>query len=219
MRYRAAIFDLDGTLVDSLADLADSVNEALAAYGYPQHDLAAYRYFVGNGARLLLRRALPEGAGESLVDEALAKYKAIYARRMLIKTRPYAGVTELLAALQARGLRLAVCTNKHHEAALEVTGALFPAGTFAAVLGDDGLRARKPDPAAVLDILASLGVAPQEALYLGDSEVDMRTAVAAGALPIGVLWGFRPREELEAAGGRVFLSHPRELLEKVELQE
>ena len=213
MRCKAAIFDLDGTLVDSLADLADSVNEALASYGYPQHATEAYRYFVGNGARLLLARALPEGADEALVDEALEKYKAIYARRMLVKTRPYPGVLELLAALKARGVQLAVCTNKHHEAALEVVSALFPAGTFAQVLGDDGVRARKPDPAAVLGILAAFGVQPEEALYMGDSAVDMETALRSGALPVGALWGFRPRAELSAAGGRLLLTRPQELLE------
>lgn len=216
MRCKAAIFDLDGTLVDSLADLADSVNEVLASYGYPQHALASYRYFVGNGARLLLRRALPPGVNEARVDEALAQYKAVYARRMLVKTRPYPGIVELLTALAEKGVPLAVCTNKHHEAALEVVGALFPQGLFSKVLGDDGVRARKPDPAAVLSILADFGATPQEALYMGDSEVDMETALRAGALPVGALWGFRPRAELEAAGGRVLLAHPTELFRYVE---
>ena len=218
MQYKAVIFDLDGTLVDSLADLSDSVNLMLEGYGFPTHEVEKYRYFVGNGSKKLMERTLPrdKAASAEFVEEALAKYKAIYKERLLEKTRPYNGVRELLAELKSRGIPLAVCTNKHNDAALTIVKILFAPGTFEEVLGDRPGFPKKPNPATPLEIASHLGVKPDEVAYLGDTSVDMETAVHAGFLPVGVLWGFRPEEELVKSGAKVLLKAPLELLEKVE---
>ena len=218
MQYKAVIFDLDGTLVDSLADLSDSVNLMLESYGFPTHEVEKYRYFVGNGSKKLMERTLPrdKAASAEFVEEALVKYKAIYKERLLEKTRPYNGVRELLAELKSRGIPLAVCTNKHNDAALSIVKILFAPGTFEEVLGDRPGFPKKPNPATPLEIASHLGVKPDEVAYLGDTSVDMETAVHAGFLPVGVLWGFRPEEELVKNGAKVLLKAPLELLEKVE---
>ena len=218
MQYKAVIFDLDGTLVDSLADLSDSVNLMLESYGFPTHEVEKYRYFVGNGSKKLMERTLPrdKAASAEFVEEALVKYKAIYKERLLEKTRPYNGVLELLEELKSRGIPLGVCTNKHNDAALTIVKILFAPGTFEEVLGDRPGFPKKPNPATPLEIASHLGVKPDEVAYLGDTSVDMETAVHAGFLPVGVLWGFRPEEELVKSGAKVLLKAPLELLEKVE---
>lgn len=218
MQYKAVIFDLDGTLVDSLADLSDSVNLMLESYGFPTHEMEQYRYFVGNGSKKLMERTLPrdKAASAEFVEESLVKYKAIYKERLLEKTRPYNGVRELLAELKSRGIPLAVCTNKHNDAALTIVKILFAPGTFEEVLGDRPGFPKKPNPATPLEIASHLGVKPDEVAYLGDTSVDMETAVHAGFLPVGVLWGFRPEEELVKSGAKILLKAPLELLEKVE---
>ena len=218
MQYKAVIFDLDGTLVDSLADLSDSVNLMLESYGFPTHEMEQYRYFVGNGSKKLMERTLPrdKAASAEFVEEALVKYKAIYKERLLEKTRPYNGVRELLEELKSRGIPLGVCTNKHNDAALTIVKILFAPGTFEEVLGDRPGFPKKPNPATPLEIASHLGVKPDEVAYLGDTSVDMETAVHAGFLPVGVLWGFRPEEELVKSGAKVLLKAPLELLEKVE---
>ena len=218
MQYKAVIFDLDGTLVDSLADLSDSVNLMLESYGFPTHEMEQYRYFVGNGSKKLMERTLPrdKAASAEFVEEALAKYKAIYKEHLLEKTRPYNGVRELLEELKSRGIPVAVCTNKHNDAALTILKILFAPGTFEEVLGDRPGFPKKPNPATPLEIASHLGVKPDEVAYLGDTSVDMETAVHAGFLPVGVLWGFRPEEELVKSGAKVLLKAPLELLEKVE---
>jgi len=218
MQYKAVIFDLDGTLIDSLEDLADSANAMLESYGYPVHPLEEYRYFVGNGSRKLICRILPEekAASESFVDEALEKYKAIYEERFLEKTRSYKGIMEMLKQLRDRKIPMAVCTNKHAEAANTIVKVLFEPDTFVEIVGDKPGVPRKPDPAKLLQIARNMGVKPEEVAYLGDSMVDMQTAVNAGFLPIGVLWGFRDKAELVEHGAKVLLEKPADLLEKVE---
>ena len=215
MAYRAAVFDLDGTLLNTLADLADSGNELLASYGMAPHPEPAFRYFVGNGSRKLMERILP-GKSPEQIDEALARYKAIYEKHLTAKTTPYAGISETLSALKARGVRMAVCTNKHISAAEALIRKYFPADTFDAFEGDRPGVPRKPDPAHVRIVLEKMGVMPEETVYLGDSGVDMQTAVNAGALPVGVLWGFREKDELMENGAQILLSKPSELLEKVD---
>ena len=215
MVYRAAVFDLDGTLLNTLADLADSGNELLASYGMAPHPEPAFRYFVGNGSRKLMERILP-GKSPEQIDEALARYKAIYEKHLTAKTTPYAGISETLSALKARGVRMAVCTNKHISAAEALIRKYFPADTFDTFEGDRPGVPRKPDPAHVRIVLEKMGVMPEETVYLGDSGVDMQTAVNAGALPVGVLWGFREKDELMENGAQILLSKPSELLEKVD---
>lgn len=215
MRFKAVIFDLDGTLVNSLEDLADSVNEMLAGYGYPPHSVESYKQRVGNGAYNLIWRSLPDDTQAALLDEALQKYKAIYEQRFLIKTRPYDGILPLLIQLRERGIALAVCTNKHDDAAQVIVRTLFPAGTFRYVYGERKELPRKPAPDAALEIARRMAVRPEEAVYIGDSMVDMQTGVNAGMLPVGVLWGFRARKELEENGARLILAHPAEFLDKL----
>lgn len=215
MVYRAAVFDLDGTLLNTLADLADSGNELLASYGMAPHPEPAFRYFVGNGSRKLMERILP-GKSPEQIDEALARYKAIYEKHLTAKTTPYAGISETLSALKARGVRMAVCTNKHISAAEALIRKYFPADTFDTFEGDRPGVPRKPDPAHVRIVLEKMGIRPEETVYLGDSGVDMQTAVNAGALPVGVLWGFREKDELMENGAQILLSKPSELLEKVD---
>ena len=218
MQYKAAIFDLDGTLIDSLADLADSANEMLAGFGFPRHDLDKYRYFVGNGSRKLIERCLPaeKAADSAFVDEALAKYKLCYDRNLTHKTVCYEGIMDMLTALQAKHIPLGICTNKHQSAADIIVDKLFPKDMFVSVIGDCKDMPRKPDPQKVLLIAAKMGVKPAEVAYFGDTSVDMDTANNAGMLPIGVTWGFRPQEELVEHGAKILLDTPMELFSKVE---
>ena len=218
MQYKAAIFDLDGTLIDSLADLADSANEMLVGFGFPRHDLDKYRYFVGNGSRKLIERCLPaeKAADSAFVDEALAKYKRCYDKNLTHKTVCYEGIMDMLTALQAKHIPLGICTNKHQSAADIIVDKLFPKDMFVSVIGDCKDMPRKPDPKKVLLIAAKMGVKPAEVAYFGDTSVDMDTANNAGMLPIGVTWGFRPQEELMEHGAKILLDTPMELFSKVE---
>lgn len=212
MKFKAVIFDLDGTLLDTLADLADAMNAVLAGNRLPTHPVDAYRYFVGEGIAQLVRRALPfEVADGADLDRFVGEMKREYRQRWTCRTRPYAGIPEMLAALCKSGLQLAVLSNKPDEAARHLVGALLPDGAFRRVLGAGTERPRKPDPAAALEIAAGLKIGPSEVVFAGDSSIDMQTAVRAGMFPSGVLWGFRPQAELSAAGARRFFEHPADL--------
>lgn len=214
IQYKAVIFDLDGTLVNSLNDLADSVNIVLASYNLPTHDVESYKYRVGNGIRKLMQRSLPDDK-QDLLDEALEKFKAVYARHNMDKTRPYEGITELLEKLCAQNIKLGVCTNKHDEAAKVIIKALFGEDIFDEIIGDKQGLKRKPDPGKVLTMAQNWNLQPQEIAYLGDSGVDMQTAVNAGMLAVGVLWGFRTEAELKENGADILISSPLELLQAV----
>ena len=216
MQYKAAIFDLDGTLVDSLVDLAESANTMLEHYNYPTHPVDSYRMMVGDGSKKLIERCMPPGIDEYRINAGLAYYKKIYEGRFLEKTRSYQGVLDLLKELRSEEIPLAVCTNKHKEAAHMIVGILFEENTFSEVIGDEPGLPRKPDPGKVLAIASRMDIRPEEIAYVGDSGVDMQTAVNAGMLPVGVLWGFRDQAELEANGAELLLEHPLELLEKLD---
>lgn len=207
---RALVFDLDGTLVDSLADIAAACNHVLAAEGLPQHGLEAYRVFVGEGMRRLVERAAP-GLPPERLAALVGAVRARYEAHLLDATRCYPGIPEALTAAAQAGFALAVLSNKPHELTGEVVAALLPDVPFAAVEGERLGRPRKPDPAGALAVAAALGVAPAEAWLIGDTKTDMDTARAAGMVPVGVLWGFRPRAELEAHGARRLLARPDEL--------
>lgn len=191
------IFDLDGTLLDSVADIGASVNQVLEESGLATHPLAAYYDFVGEGVEVLLTRAM---APLALDPRILARYKQVYPQRMLDNTRPYPGVLNALQALAARGWRLAVLSNKPHEATQALVGQFFGALPWTAVAGNRPSWPRKPDPAAALDLCRQLGETPQTCWFVGDTAVDLQTAAHAGMRSIGVLWGFRP---LEARGASV----------------
>ena len=220
-KYKAAMFDMDGTLIDSLADLADSANEVMDSFAAPRHNLDEYRYFVGNGAKKLMERSLPPAlaADEATVSEATTRYKNFYLERHLFtKTKPYDGILPMLEKFRAWNIPCAVVTNKPHAAALSVAEKLFPKGTFFAVVGDRDGAPRKPDPTNALKLAKEMRVLPEEVVFFGDSDADMQTAVNAGFLPVGVLWGFRPREELAANGGKLFLANPLEIFNLVEFE-
>ncbi|MBL8968357.1 MAG: HAD family hydrolase [Spirochaetaceae bacterium] len=207
------IFDLDGTLADTIEDIAASVNGALARRGLPAHDIPAYKRMVGDGLTTLVTRALPpELRGAALVEELRAEAAAAYAAAPLAATRPYAGIRELLAELKRRGLPFAVLSNKPHALAVTVVAGLFPEAGFALVRGESPDFPKKPDPAAALDIARRLGAAPADCLYVGDSDVDMATARSAGMRAVGVAWGFRGSGELREAGADRVIEEPRELL-------
>jgi len=206
---RAGIFDLDGTLIDSIGDIGGAMNAALAAHGLPVHPIAAYNRFVGDGVQKLVERAL--GGRDELADAVLAEYRREYAERLLATTVPYPGVLDAVDALAERGIALAVLSNKPQPATQRIVAALFP-GRFRVVYGERAGVPRKPDPTAALEIATALGVAPAETAFVGDTAVDMRTAVAAGMHAVGVLWGFRGRDEIAGAGARALVTTAHELV-------
>ena len=207
--YRAVLFDLDGTLTNTLEDIAFAMNRALRMHGLPEHPVEKYRYLVGSGAKKLAQRAVGERA--DLAESVLQTYQAYYQEHNLDKTAPYAGITEMLAELQRRGVKLCVFSNKPHADTCRVVAHFFPGVAFAAVRGQMEGVPVKPDPAGALALAEQLGVAPADFLYLGDTDVDMLCARNAGMQPVGVTWGFRDEEELRAAGAQRLIHHPMEL--------
>ncbi len=214
---RAVIFDLDGTLSDSIASLKYCGDRALAPFGYGPYPESDYKYFVGDGAANLIRRALLKSGDHELVhfEEAFALYQEYFAADCMYQVKPYDGIPELLAALKERGLKTAVLSNKPHAQTLEVIYTLFGKNFFDAIRGQmDGVPI-KPDPAGVFSILEEFGLTAAELLYLGDTATDMKTGKSAGAFTVGALWGFRDRGELEEAHADAIIAHPLELLQYV----
>ena len=216
MIYKAAIFDMDGTLVDTLEDIADSVNETLELFKFPVRSLDEIRQFVGNGARKLIERSLPaeKSSDEKFVDEVLKSYDGVYKKNLTNKTKLYDGIAELLTELNAKKIPLGICTNKQHFAALEIAEKILQPFKFEKIFGDEKGQPRKPNPARVLKIAESFNVQPAEVAYFGDTAVDMNTANNAGFLPVGVTWGFRPKSELVESGAKIIINHPLEILDK-----
>ena len=197
MPKRLAIFDLDGTLLNTIADLATATNQALDACGFPTHPIETYPFFVGNGINKLFERALPaEARTEENVLRIRAHFLPYYDEHNADLSRPYPGIPQLLENLQAAGIQVAVASNKYHRATEKLIRHYFPTIRFAAILGQREGVPIKPHPQIVEDILALVPVNKEEVIYIGDSGVDMQTALNAGVESIGVTWGFRPREEL-----------------------
>jgi phosphoglycolate phosphatase len=214
MGFRAVVFDLDGTLLDTLEDLADSMNAALRGLGLPEHPVDAYKMFVGDGIEKLVMRAAPEAREDgALRRRALEGMRDQYSRRWADKSRPYRGVPELLDALTARGVPLTVLSNKPRVFTEQCVESLLHRWSFHPVLGVDEETPRKPDPGGALRIAGELGLDPGHFLYLGDTGTDMRTAGAAGMYAVGALWGFRGAEELRQQGARTLIQRPQQLLE------
>jgi len=214
MPYRAVVFDLDGTLLDTLEDLADSMNAVLEQQGYPIHPSSAYRYFVGDGVEMLIRRCLPEGEwSDAQISHYVDAMEEEYDRRWDAKTRPYPGIPELLDRLQERNFPKAIFSNKPDGFTQLTVKKLLAAWDFHPVRGALPNVPRKPDPAGALAVAAQLDIPPAECLYLGDTNTDMKTALAAGMHPVGATWGFRPADELQASGARHLLNYPTELLD------
>ncbi len=210
---RLVVFDLDGTLINSIADLTVAVNQALVACGYPTHSEQECSMMVGNGVRKLFERALPEGERtEENVERIRELFIPFYDTHNADLSRPYEGIYELLGELQARGIMMAVASNKYHSATQKLIAHYFPNIRFEVVLGHrEGVPA-KPHPQIVDDIIAYTGVLKEDILYVGDTSVDMQTAANAGVDVIGVSWGYRPREELAAHNPLAIIDHPNQLL-------
>lgn len=213
---QAAVFDLDGTLLDTLDDLADCINETLTRFGYPSHPVDAYRLMVGTGARRLVeiaagRDADPSSVSEGKVDRMLDHFSGLYSARWHCKTKPYDGVCTMLDTLSEAGIVLAVLSNKADPFTRDMVRWFFPHVPFASVIGQRPGVPVKPDPASALETAHRIGCDPGRTAYIGDSGSDMTTALRAGMVPVGVLWGFRDRTELQDAGAGLLVSRPSEL--------
>ena len=227
MKYKGVIFDLDGTLIDTLGDIAASMNKALEKHGFPALETGAYRDKVGWGIRRLASLCIQEGCkidGRELDNSALESLEQkatlvaedsirFYCDKPLIFTKAYPGIPELIAELRQRKMKTAVLTNKPNPTAQIVVAGLFPQGSFNFVKGEIFGRPRKPDPACVWDILVDMGLSPADIIFAGDSEVDIETAVSSGCFPLGVSWGYRSRETIIKAGARHIIEKPEELLD------
>ena len=217
MRKQLVIFDLDGTLLDTVADLANATNQALERCGYPTHPVDAYYQFVGNGINKLFARALPaEESTEENVQRIRELFISYYNQHSVDCSRPYPGVVRLLHELQEREVKLAVASNKYHEATLQLVHHFFPDVCFASIYGQREGVSIKPAPDVVYDILCDTGVAKEDALFVGDSGVDMRTAYNAGVESVGVAWGFRSEEELQESGATHIVHRAEEILSVIE---
>ena len=212
MKTKLVIFDLDGTLLDTLDDLATSVNHALQLYGYPQHELAAYRYFVGNGIAKLIERALPEEARqEENISRLRSAFVSHYQTHKTNLSKPYPGIPELLESLHEQNILLAVASNKYHQGTVELVRHFFGESLFSIVLGQREGIPVKPDPTIIEDVLTFTAVPKSETLYVGDSGIDMQAARNSAVTSVGVTWGFRPRQELEQNGASLIVDSPREI--------
>jgi phosphoglycolate phosphatase len=216
VKTEAIIFDLDGTLLDTLDDIANSANNVLSGRGYPTHPVGDYRIFVGDGVRKLVERVLPASErSPELVERCVAEMREEYGRNWNVHSRPYAGVPELLDRLAELGLKRAVLSNKPDDFTSKCVEALLPEAEFDVVFGHRTGVPHKPDPTGALDVVRRLAVLPERTALLGDSGIDMRTAIAAGLYPVGALWGFRTKEELLENGARTLLERPQEFLELI----
>ncbi len=213
MHFKAILFDLDGTLLDTLEDLGYATNCVLERNGFPTHDIDAYRYMVGEGAVELMRRAIPvDSRNDVTILDCVQSFREEYGRNWNVKTRPYEGVPEMLDAVSAHGLKMAVLSNKPEDFTKRCVAEYLPDWTFDMVLGQNNSVPLKPDPSGAKKIAECLNTIPASFIYLGDTAIDMKTAVAAGMFPVGALWGFRTGKELCENGAQVLIKKPQEIL-------
>ncbi len=211
--FRAVCFDLDGTLLDTLEEIAVSANAVLAREGFPEHEIQSYRYHVGDGVRRLVERILPEtNQTADEIDAFTQRLEAEYAIRANKLTRIYPGISELLDDLKAGEIPLAVLSNKPHSLTVDCMGRFFPKHSFHTIRGQQADTPRKPNPAGAHKIAESLDLPLSKILYVGDTDVDMQTAKAAGMVAVGVLWGFRNRDELLSNGADHIVEAPSNIL-------
>lgn len=212
MKFKGIIFDLDGTLVNSLEDISDAMNAVLADLNYPTHNYDTYQYFIGNGLRKLVARALPSSNNtEDEVQVCFENMLKTYDSNCVQKTKPYKEIAELIYDLNPKGIKLAVFSNKADELTKKVTEALFP-NLFDAIAGLTTEELKKPNPLKAIEISKNWNLQPEEILFVGDSDVDIETALNAKMFPVGVTWGYRTKEELKASGAKVVINTPFELL-------
>ncbi|MDO4339666.1 MAG: HAD family hydrolase [Eubacteriales bacterium] len=214
---KACIFDLDGTLADTLESMAYVANEILEKFGLKQLPVENFKYYCGEGANMLMRRCLKDAGDPELVhfEEGQRLYREMFAADPMYKVTHYEGMPETIKEMKKRGLKLAVCSNKPHPAAVKVIDQMF-GGDFDMVLGQSDAIRRKPAPDGPLAIAGKFGVKPEECMYVGDTKTDMLTGKAAGMFTVGALWGFRDRAELEDNGADAIAKNPAELLEIME---
>ncbi|MGI6584658.1 MAG: HAD family hydrolase [Gracilibacteraceae bacterium] len=210
-KYDTVIFDMDGTLLDTIEDLADSVNYVMSMYGFPCREISEVRSFVGNGVGRLMELSIPDGLNNPMYEKCLADFRDYYSANMQRKTCVYKGITELLEELSKKGFKLAIVSNKFNEAVKGLNEVYFGKYIKVAVGESDNIR-RKPAPDTVFKALEELGSTADRAVYVGDSEVDVQTARNSGVLCVGVTWGFRDREVLEREGADYIIDSPQELL-------
>ena len=214
MIFEAVLFDLDGTLIDTLDDIGDAANRVLSNKGFPTHAISTYRQFVGDGAKILITRALPkEHRNDKLIDACLKEFIEDYGRNYNVKSKLYDGIPDLLDALQVQGLKLAILSNKPDSITKNCVATLLTKWDFNVVLGQRDSVPRKPNPQGAFEIAEELAIPPSNILYLGDTAIDMKTAVSAGMFPVGVLWGFRPLKELKENGALAFIDEPIKVLD------
>ncbi|MBE7447161.1 MAG: HAD family hydrolase [Planctomycetia bacterium] len=218
MHFKAILFDLDGTLLDTLEDLSNAANCVLAGKGFPIHTPDTYRYFVGDGVTKLMNRALPEDSqDDDTIRACVQAFLEEYGRNWHVKTRPYDGVAEMLDALTENGLKMAVLSNKPDEFTKQCVAKFLPDWTLDMILGQNNSVPLKPDPAGAKEIVRYLNISPSNFIYLGDTAIDMKTAVAAGMFPVGALWGFRTGKELRENGAQALIKRPKEVLSLLNL--
>ena len=211
---KLAIFDLDGTLLNTITDLAKASNYALESLGFATHPIQAYAYMVGNGVRNLMAKAHPD-ADDETIDALLLRFKEYYDEHCVENTKPYPGIPELLVSLQERGVALAVASNKYQEATDKIISHCFPDIKFVGVEGQIEGRQRKPDPSILFSILGKYPTPKSEVIYIGDSSIDIETAKRACVESIGVSWGFRSAAELRRANPDYIVDHPSEILDRL----
>lgn len=213
---KAVVFDLDGTLIDSLHDLGNAVNKTLADYGYPQHDIKEYKNYIGSGTEVMVTKALPEDKrDQKTIKICLERFNEIYEVEYNLKTTLYKGIPELLDNLAQNKKKLSILTNKPYKFTEKYVEAHLSGWNFEIVIGQmDGIP-RKPDPTGAKKIIEVLDVEPSKIVYLGDTSVDMMTAVNAGMYPVGVLWGFRDKNELLSSGAESIIENPLELIDLI----
>ncbi|MET0944951.1 MAG: HAD family hydrolase [Flavobacterium sp.] len=213
MKYKGIIFDLDGTLVNSLEDISDAMNNVLTSLNYPTHTYDAYQYFIGSGLRNLVSKALPasnnsENEIEVCFENMIAEYREI----CTLKTKPYAGIVELLDDLVSRDIKLAVFSNKADELTKKIASEIFP-DYFNTAVGLSTEALKKPNPFEALEISKNWNLKTEEIIFIGDSDIDMLTATNANMFPLGVSWGYRTEEELIASGAKLVINTPSDLIE------
>jgi phosphoglycolate phosphatase len=212
--FKAVLFDLDGTLLYTLKDVADAMNKALEHFGYPTHPVDAYKYFIGESVETEAYRALPESARDPAFIKKLAVYsEEIYDKCWGDNTHPYEGIPELLTELQRRRLTLVILSNKNDRFTKVMVKKILSQWPFKIVQGAISDAPLKPDPTLALRIAKQLRIAPEQFLYLGDTNTDMQTAVSAGMFPVGCVWGYRTADELLKSGAKVLINHPAEVLD------
>lgn len=214
MIFEAVLFDLDGTLIDTVDDIGDAVNRVLSNRSFPTHANSTYRKYIGDGSRNLIKRALPEKyRNDEIIDACLKEYIEDYSRNYNVKSKLYFGIPRLLDTLKTKGLRLAILSNKPDVITNNCVKTFLSTWDFDIVFGQRNSVPRKPNPQGALEIAKKMSIPPSHFLYLGDTAIDMKTAVSAGMFPVGVLWGFRPLKELLENGACAVIDEPMEVLD------